>query len=384
MTDSGWMAGPARHDSLRVAVVGAGAIGCAAAAFLARAGHAVALWSPTARRVRREAAGRATFRCSGAVEGEVQVALLADAAALADFPVVLVCLPADAYGAVLGPLAGTWRSGQHVVVSGALSLAPLWIEAAARGRGQAVQVTGWGTAPTTAHFLADGTLHANPLRQRIDIASVGAVLESPGAEVCRALFGDRFVPSATLLAPALANINPIAHAAEVIPNLTRMDAGEAWSLFGCFTPVVGRLAEGLDAERLAIAAGFGLRLPTLRQHYARSYHVEEAPLHEMAAQIVRRGMSPNGPATLRHRYVLEDAPFGLAFLECLGRVAAVATPVLGACLALLQQVYGRDFRRDNFLLDSLGVEAGGMRSLLTRCAAADNAASLAPALPLRR
>lgn len=351
-----------------VAIVGAGAMGCAAAAYLQRGGHAPALWSPNAARVRGGEAGRPSFACTGALEGGVELELLGSPARLAEFPVVLVCIPADAYAAVLEPLNASWRSGQQIILSGALSLAPLWIAAAARSRAQDVQVIGWGTTLTTAHFQADGRLHVNALRQRIDMASLGHPVGPAPVDVCEALFGPRFAVADNLLAPALANINPIAHAAEVIPNLTRMDAGEQWSLFGCFTSVVGQLAEDLDAERLAIAAGFGMRLPSLRQHYARSYHVPEAELHRMAMDIVRKGMSPNGPAVLLHRYVLEDAPFGLAFLEALGRCAGVATPVLSASLTLLESAYRRRFREENFLLEVLGIAALDRDALLARCA----------------
>lgn len=358
--------------TVRVAIVGAGPVGCAAAAFLIRAGHVPAMWSPTGGRLRRNG-DRASVGCTGAVEGELAFEWLASPERLADFPVVLVCLPANAYAAVLGPLNAAWRSGQQVIVSGALSLAPLWIAAAAEG----VQVTGWATTLTTAHFQPDGRLHMNPLRQRIDMATVGAAGPVPARQMCEQLFGERFVAADSLLAPALANINPIAHAAEVIPNLTRMESGEAWSLFGHFTPVVGRLAESLDLERRAVAQAFGLELPSLRQHYARSYHVPEGPLHTMAAAMVRQGMSPNGPAVLEHRYVLEDAPFGLAFLEALGGVAGVRTPVLTACLSLLAAAYGRDFRTDNFLLDALDIGGAEVDALLARCAAAASPASRA-------
>lgn len=354
----------------RIAIVGAGPMGCAAAAFLDRAGHAPALWSPTGGRLRRTG-GRASLVCAGAVAGEFAFELLAAPDRLADFPVILVCLPAHAYASVLGPLNTGWRSGQHVILSGALSLAPLWMAEAAQG----VQVTGWGTTLTTAHFQADGTLHVNPLRDRIDMATVGPMRCDQARQTCEALFGKRFVVADSLLAPALANINPIAHAAEVIPNLTRMETGQAWSLFGHFTPVVARLAESLDTERRAVAQGFGLQVPSLRQHYARSYHVPEGPLHTMAAAIARNGMSPCGPAELQHRYVLEDAPFGLAFLEAIGRLAAVPTPVLTACLTLLATAYGRDLRADNFLLDSLGVAGADAAGLLARCAAAASPAS---------
>lgn len=359
-----------RRMTSRIAIVGAGPVGCAAAAFLARDGIAPALWSPTGRRVRRHA-GRASFSCSGAVAGEVEVEWLASPERLAEFGVVLVCLPANAYASVLGPLNALWRPGQHVIVSGALSLAPLWIAAAAEG----VQVSGWGTTLTTTHFQPDGSLHVNPLRSRIDMATVGPLDPSEARQLCADLFGDRFVAADNLLTPTLANINPIAHAAEVIPNLTRMEAGEAWSLFGHFTEVVGNMAEALDVERRAVAQGFGLEVPSLRQHYARSYHVPEGPLHTMAAAITANGMSPNGPASLQHRYVLEDAPFGLAFLEALGRAAGVRTPVLSACLGLLAVAYGRDFRADNFLLDALDIAGGGADALLARCAAAASPAS---------
>ena len=358
--------------TVRVAIVGAGPVGCAAAAFLIRAGHVPAMWSPTGGRLRRNG-DRASVGCTGAVEGAVEFEWLASPERLADFPVVLVCLPANAYAAVLGPLNAAWRSGQHVIVSGALSLAPLWIAAAAEG----VQVSGWATTLTTAHFQPDGRLHMNPLRQRIDMATVGAAGPVPARQMCEQLFGERFVAADSLLAPELANINPIAHAAEVIPNLTRMESGEAWSLFGHFTPVVGRLAESLDRERRAVAQAFGLELPSLRQHYARSYHVPEGPLHTMAAAMVRHGMSPNGPALLEHRYVLEDAPFGLAFLEALGGVAGVRTPVLTACLSLLTAAYGRDFRTDNFVLDALDIGGAEVDALLARCAAAASPASRA-------
>ena len=354
----------------RVAIVGAGPVGCAAAAFLVQAGAAPALWSPTGSRVRRHA-DRARFACSGAVRGEDEVEWLASPERLAEFEVVLVCLPADAYVRVLGPLNAGWQSGQHVIVSGALSLAPLWIAAAAQG----VQVSGWGTTLTTTHFQPDGSLHINPLRGRIDMATVGPRSPSQARQACVDLFGDRFVAADNLLVPTLANINPIAHAAEVIPNLTRIETGEAWSLFGHFTSVVGRMAEALDVERRAVAQGFGLAVPSLRQHYARSYHVPEGPLHTMAAAITANGMSPNGPASLQHRYVLEDAPFGLAFLEALGRAAGVRTPVLSACLTLLAVAYGRDFRADNFLLTALDIAGGDATALLTRCAAAASTAS---------
>ena len=352
----------------RVAILGAGPVGCATAAFLHERGIAASIWSPTAQRV-RHSDGSARIVTRGALAVDFAPVLLHSAAELAHHDVWLVCLPANAYESVLGEATRHWRDGHTVIVSGALSLVSLWLAERAAAQGRDVRVAGWNTTATTTHFLPDGALHVNPLRERIEVAAGGAVQTAQAVALCESLLGPRFAGAANLLAITLANINPIAHAAEVIPNLTRMDRAEAWSLFGCFTPVVARMAEALDAERLAVARAFGLALPTLREHYARSYHLTPASLHEMAAEIVARGMSPNGPAHLAHRYVLEDAPFGMAFLESLGRAAQVPTPVHTSCVTLLQAIYARHFRAENFLATALLSEGVDASSLLTRCAA---------------
>lgn len=363
----------ANGGSLRVAIVGAGAIGCATAAYLVGAGHRPVFWSPSMTRL-PVADGQARFRCTGALSQSFAVPVLDAPADIAQCDAVIVCLPANAYAPVLEPLGAHWRSGQAVIVSGALSLSPLWLFEAARARGIAIQAVAWGTTATTAHFTEPGRLHVNPMRKRIDMAALGGDEPEAAQHLCEQLLGDRFALSANQLWPALANINPIAHAAEVMPNLSRMDKGEAWPLFGCFTRTVARLAGRLDRERLAIAAALGCALPTLEQHYASSYHLEAGSLETLAAAIHARGMGPNGPSRLEHRYVLEDAPYGLVFTESLGRIAAVPTPALSACIDLLQVFYERDFRSENFLLDALCLGATDAVSLLNRCTAARSAA----------
>lgn len=371
-------------QSASLAIVGAGPIGCATAAYLQARGHRPSIWSPTGSRMQRDG-HRARVTCTGALSTTVDVEFLQTPADLAQFETVLICLPGNAYADVLAPLADHWRGGQTLIVSGALSLCPLWLADDARSRGQSIQAAGWGTTSTTAHFLADGRLHVNPLRERIDLAALDSGSGArPAAELCQELLGDRFVSADNLIAPALANINPIAHAAEVIPNLSRIDRGEVWSLFECFTPVVADMAQALDRERLSIATAFGFALPSLQEHYARSYHVAVAPLADMAADIHRKGMSPNGPDRLDHRYVLEDVPFGLVFQEALAQMTGVATPALSASITLLQTIYGRDFRTENFLVRALSLRETDAPSLRKRCAAASNAAMLSRRAALSR
>lgn len=346
----------------KVAILGAGPIGCATAAHMAAQGREAALWSPTGSRVRIDN-GKACFRTKGALDAEVCVDWLDDLGLLTDFDEIIICLPGNLYQNILPDALPHLRSGQTVLVSSALSLVTLWLSDQAQALGKRLRVGGWSTTATTAHFEADGRLHLNELRGAIGLSSARPEDGAALLQTSEHMLGARFVRDASPLASAIANINPIAHAAEVIPNLSRMVRGEDWPLFGCFGIEVGRLAQRLDDERLAIGAHFGFTLRSLAEHYHRSYHVPLGPLHEIAAAIEAAGKGPLGPKRLEHRYVLEDMPFGLAFQERLAQLAGIPCPAHSSALTVLEIVYDRDLRNANFLLDALLPDARALAAL---------------------
>jgi opine dehydrogenase len=70
----------------------------------------------------------------------------------------------------------------------------------------------------------------------------------------------------------------------------------------------------------------------------------------------------------RDRYLLEDVPSGRVFYETLARVAGAPVPNLSSAITLLSSAYGRDFRRDNPLLDEMTIDGMKPAALLERCA----------------
>lgn len=354
-----------------VAIIGAGPIACASACYLKNHGHHVALWSPTGRRLHIDLpTQQACFQTHGAVSAQVCVDWLPTLQALSDYPVVLICLPGHLYQDLFSTLLPQLKNGQTVLISGALSLASIWLSDQARQLGLELQVGAWSTTATTAHFLADGQVHINELRSTIGVSSACAQHSQSILSLSQTLLGDRFIADDNPLASTLANINPIAHAAEVIPNLSRITRQEDWSLFACFGIEVGRIAQKLDEERLAIGKHFGFELRSLVEHYHRSYHVPKGPLHEMAAAIEAAGKGPLGPKGLNHRYVLEDMPFGLAFQERLAILAGIPCPIHSSALTLLEVVYDQDLRSSNFLLDQLLGDTQALNYLVNRLSAA--------------
>ena len=175
-----------------------------------------------------------------------------------------------------------------------------------------------------------------------------------------ALFGDRFVTRDGLLPIALSNLNPQNHLAIALCNLTRMEKGEAWRQNANITPAVARLMLALDAERLAIAAAFGIQVRTLEQHFHLSFGIAQTDMASMAAELATRDSDPFAPATLQTRYVLEDMPFGIAPMLQLAAAAGVPAPLHAGGLHLMSALYGRDLAADNDLLPRVETLVAGL------------------------
>jgi opine dehydrogenase len=355
--------------------MGAGPIGRATAAYLVHQGHVAAIWSPSGQgtaplAARSNVPGRGVIEYTGALTGRAEVAILDRPQAIADYEVVVVALPGHAYTAVLPAVLDSVRSDHVVIASGALSLVPLWIHERA-GAGQArPTVASWGTTLGTARRTGSADVEINTIRSRFEVAAIPAARGDPVLALCQQLFGERFRLVPNLLVTALSNVNPVAHAAEALPNLTRMERGEHWFLFECMTPAAARIAETIDYERLAIARAYGFEVRSLEEHYHLSYHVPRDSVAVIAAAIHARDHAPPGPKTLEHRYVLEDMPYGLVFYEALARLAGVDVPVMSAAITFAGAAYGRDFRQENRLLADLDLGRLDRDALLARCAGA--------------
>lgn len=348
---------------MRVAILGAGAIALGSAAFLLQAGHEAVLWSPSGAGTRDMARG-VPLTASGRIEGTFSPRIAQSCEeALDGREVVLIALPANGHRAVMDAAAPHLRDGQIVIVSGHLSFGALYLSKLLAARGVEVPVAAWGTTVTTGRRTAPAQVLVRNIRSKVDLAVVPASAGQTVLAACTALFGDRFVLRDDLMAIMLSNLNPQSHMAVALCNLTRMERGEAWDQNANITDAVGRLMEAMDAERLAIAAAFGLTVRSVREHYHFSFNVPIGPIGEMSRQMSERGPRIDGPTTLETRYVLEDAPFGLHPTTILGRLAGTPAGLHEAGIRILSALYGRDFAADNDLLPSLGLDGLSMAEL---------------------
>ncbi|HMK78427.1 MAG TPA: NAD/NADP octopine/nopaline dehydrogenase family protein [Xanthobacteraceae bacterium] len=341
---------------MRVAIMGAGAIGFGGAACLARNGHEPVIWSPSGRGTAALATGEPLV-ATGVITGEFRPRVAASCAeALADAEAVLVALPGNAHRLVFDAMAPHLSAEQIVLISGHLSFGALYLARLLAARNVKLPIVAWGTTVTTGRKRGAAAVHVNNLRQKVDIATVPLAAAARGLATCQALFGDCFVPRDDLMAIAVSNLNPQNHLGIALCNLTRMERGERWSQNENVTDAVGRLMEALDAERLAIAAKLGVAVRTIREHYSLSFNVAPGPIGAMARQMHARGDATFGPTSLDTRYVLEDVPYGLVPPARLGRLVEAPARLHEAGIAILSAAYGRDLAAENDLLPAIGFE----------------------------
>ncbi len=108
------------------------------------------------------------------------------------------------------------------------------------------------------------------------------------------------------------------------------------------TPSVARLTEALDAERLSVASAYNVFVPSLVEHYHRIYGFDDGTtLANMVDELnkKRKGL-PKGPTSTTTRYITEDVPFGLTFIEHLAEKKGLHVPVHAATIDMFNALYG--------------------------------------------
>ena len=341
---------------MRVAILGAGNIGFATAALLAYGGHAVTVWSPSGRGTAALAGGE--LACTGAVSGTVRVTVAASAgAALDGAEVAFICAPAYAHPPIIEAAAPHLRAAQTVIIMPAGPLSPLLVA----GR---CKLVGLSTTVMTARRGAGAEVNIPTIRDRLDLAALPARGNADALALMQALFGDRFGVQDNLLGIALSNVNPVVHVPLMLGNLSRVDRAERWPQYDNLTPSVAAMIEAVDAERLAVARAFGLTVPSVEDHFARSFGVPRGRLADMAAAVHAQRGGPPGPVTLEDRYLVEDVPYGLAFYCTLARIAGVNAPATEACIRLAEAALGRPLAADNRIAAALGLERMDRATLL--------------------
>ena len=155
-----------------------------------------------------------------------------------------------------------------------------------------------------------------------------------------------------MLASSLANVNLVLHPPGALLGAAWVEStGGAFTFYvDAMTDGTGRVIDVLDAERRAVAAGFGHDLPSLTSEMALIGTVPPdlaAPGDTVrpvsTAAAIRAGeanKSIGAPDSLAHRYYREDFPYAVRPFQVLARIAEVPTPLADALATVARALLG--------------------------------------------
>jgi len=361
---------------MRVAVLGSGNGGCAAAFDFASHGHEVSLVDFEAFPEQVAAvAARGGIESDGDLSGFAAVAYAGHdlARALEEAELVVAVGPAfstEAFGAACRPYL---KAGQTVIVCpGSCGGALVFKRAAGLDiRDASVTVADTTTLPYAVRILEPGRI-----RVFLKVHAGGVALAAvPASETPRVLgmIEDTYpglVAAESVLYTTFANANPVIHPAVTLCSAAQIERTKGDLLFyeEGVTESVARLMAAVDRERLALAGALGQSVVPDPEMGRRQGYMSEAsyyPGYSTAPGF--RGIKAQ--ARLDHRYLNEDVGYGLVLYQALGRQLGVPTPVVDGLIAVASALMGRDYAaeaaRTPEALGFAGLTADQIKELVT-------------------
>lgn len=339
----------------RIAVIGAGPGGIAAAVSLADAGHAVTLYNRSGSRLAPlQAIGGAKIDGDGGPDVLVPLSDITTnlAAAVTDADLLLCCVPAHGQSGLFADLIPLLTGPKTILLApgsaGSLVFASMLGDQAERLNDELL-IGELLTLPQSARLTA-------PDRVRIRLPSKNRVAAFPACrsdELFEAI-GPLLAlhPAPNVLDVGLNNVNFIIHPGPMLLNYAAIERADGvLSLMNeGMTPGVLRCMDDIDEEKMNLLETLGLPrsdVDSLYRELGNSPDVYRVP-----------GEPFNLKDRIWPRYIYEDTPCGTVMFSSLGSALGVPTPVSTSVSILLSKLERNDFFATGRTVDALGL--GGL------------------------
>jgi opine dehydrogenase len=356
----------------KVAVLGAGNGGCAAAADLTLRGYEVRLFSrsestlmPIAKRggIDLVEDGAEKFAAPFFVGPDLPPAVNG-----ADL--IIIAAPSVAHEYLAKSLARQLVDGQRVLLNPGHTGGSLHFAHMLRGFGCRAKIKLCETVTLTYICRMPQPARVEIYRRTTNLRCA-AFPGKESAELVKEI--EKIYPNVivaeNVLETGLLNINAIMHPAGMLGNAGWIEksGGDFYYYREGITPSIAAWIEEVDRERLEIVKRLGLKpLRFVDIFYQAGLTSEEARASGSIYRAIHES-EPNrtikSPATLDHRYIKEDVGYGLVPMAEIGRLLGVETPVIDALIRLASVISRTDYRTDGLTLDKMGLAQVRSRDL---------------------
>ncbi len=331
----------AMNRSENIVILGLGRTARAAAAYLMQQGCSVTLWGRSSDIVKElsDKGIHVTGACPGHYTPRVYTSL---ADAVRGAGLILVMTVAAGHAPVARRLQGLLEQRQRILIfNGNWGAYEFFRELEREAEEKQVVIAETGAQLFLSDY-AGGGCHIKSIKKEITLATVHP---EQAQELCRELHSvfPQFVPGENVISTSLNSSNPVMHAPIALFNITRMENGENYSFYAdAATHLTLGAVEKIDAERCAVTEAAGA-VPVCCVDIINSFWPDKYDTLYDAVKNNEAYLSGKGPKTVRHRYLEEDLPFGIAPIALLGRIYGIETPCIDALLGCYRWLMGVDY-----------------------------------------
>ena len=154
----------------------------------------------------------------------------------------------------------------------------------------------------------------------------------------------------------LQNSNPVIHPAVMLLNAGAVERSKGDLLFyeEGVTPSVGKLIKAVDVERIMIAEKLGVKIiPDGELGVLQGYMTDPSYEYGYASAPGFKGIA--APDTLNNRYLTEDVGYGLVFMSDLAEKLGLAVPMIHSVINIASKLMETDYIKKSIrTVDTLG------------------------------
>lgn len=192
-------------------------------------------------------------------------------------------------------------------------------------------------------------------KEGLPFAAFPGVKTKGALEILNQIFDD-YAPARNCLETSINNVNPWSHTQCVILNAGWIEAKEgAFSFYlEAMTPGVVRVQHACDYEKMEITKKLGVET-ILTDNLAKRFYTKVLKETGQTHQPKYYAGAHDAPKHLKHRYLVEEALYGLVPVAGIGNELGIETPMIDACIAFGDVLAEADFWKEGTTVESLGL-----------------------------
>jgi opine dehydrogenase len=348
----------------KIAVLGAGNGGCAAAADLTLMGYEVRLYSRSQNTLKPilERGGIGIVEGGKSSFARPHLVTTNMAEAVANVDLIMITAPSVAHEYLATSLAPHLSDGQTIFLNPGHTGGSLHLASTLKRFGLKAKIRVCETVTLTYICRLAGPARVEVYRRTTHLrcaAFPGNVTNEIVGEI-RNIYAN-VVQAENVMETGLSNINAIMHPAGMLGNAGWIEktSGDFYFYRDGITSAIAHVIAGVDRERLNIVKELGLKPLSFVEIFYQAGLTSEAARSSGSVYRAIRESVPNrtikSPASLSHRYLNEDVGYGLVPMAEIGKLAGVSTPVIDALITLASEVNQVNYRNEGLTLEKMGL-----------------------------